>query len=107
MIDDFVKGLGELRDRRLKDALNIKEQHENSTKAYKMYSKILDDYLWVVATGRELQEMVAEGINETIYTHEEVSRMIDDGVSKEGLKAIHKVKKAFSGSSIVDISDED
>ncbi len=74
---------------------------------YKIYSKILDDYLWIVATDKELQALVEGGIKETIYTHEEVSRMIDEGISKEGLKAIHKVKKAFSGSSIEDISDED
>jgi hypothetical protein len=74
---------------------------------YKIYSKILDDYLWIVATDKELKELIAEGIQETIYTHEEVSRMMDEGVSKEGLKTIHKIKKAFSGSSIEEISDED
>lgn len=72
-------------------------------KAYKIYSKVLNDYLWLVGTEKELQEMVAEGIKEAIYTHEEVSRMIDEGVSKEGLAAIHKVKRNFPKSTIEDI----
>lgn len=76
-------------------------------KSYKIYSKILDDYLWLVPTDNEMQELVAEGIKETIYTHEEVSRMIDEGVSKGGLKAIHKVKQAFPLSSVEDVSNED
>jgi len=74
--------------------------------SYKIYSKILDDYLWIVATDKELQALVAEGIKEVIYTQEEVLRMIDEGVTKEGLKAIHKVKKVFPLSSVEDISDE-
>ena len=76
-------------------------------KTYKIYSRILDNYLWIVATDKELKELVSEGIKETIYTHEEVSRMIDEGVSKEGLKTIHKVKKAFPLSSVEDVSNED
>lgn len=73
---------------------------------YKIYSRILDDYLWIVANDKELQELVDEGIKETIYTQEEVSRMIDEGVSKEGLKAIHKVKKSFTGAMVEDIENE-
>jgi hypothetical protein len=75
-------------------------------KTHKIYSKILEDYLWIVATDKELQGLVDEGINETIYTQEEVSKMIDGDVTKEGLKAIHRVKKFFPGSSVEDISNE-
>jgi hypothetical protein len=32
--------------------------------------------------------------------------MIDEGVPKEGLKAIHRVKKFFPGSSVEDITYE-
>ena len=71
--------------------------------AYKIHSKILEDDIWVVPTEKELQELVDEGIEETIYTLEEVSRMIDEGVTKEGLNGIHKVKKALPASSIEDI----
>lgn len=70
---------------------------------YKIYSKILDDYLWLVPTDNEMKKLVTEGITDVIYTKKEVSRMIDESVSKEGLKAIHKVKNIFPGSSIEDI----
>jgi len=73
---------------------------------YKIYSKILDDYLWIAATKEELQELVNEGTDDVIYSQGEILRMIDEGVPKEGLKAIHRVKKFFPGSSVEDISDE-
>ncbi|ODS34504.1 MAG: hypothetical protein SCARUB_00380 [Candidatus Scalindua rubra] len=75
-------------------------------KTYKIYSKILDDYLWIVANGKELQELVTEGVKDVIYTQEEVSRMIDECVSKEGLKVIHKVKKSFTGATVENIENE-
>ena len=74
---------------------------------YKIYSKILDDYLWIVATDNELKELVAEGIKETIYTHEEVSRMIEEGVSREGLVAIQEIKKGFPGATVGKIEQAD
>ncbi len=73
-------------------------------KTYKIYSRILEDYLWIAATEEELQELVGEGITEVIYTQEETDKLMKDKVSKEGLKAIHKVKNAFPGSNIEDIS---
>ena len=59
-----------------------------------------------MATNRELQDLVNEGIKETIYTQEEVSRMIDEDVSKEGLVALHKVKGAFPATTVEDIESE-
>ena len=110
MIDNFVKELEGLKKRRENNALDTIEHRKASIssekKAYKIYSKILDDCLWIVANGKELQELVDEGIKGTIYTREEVSRMIDEGVSKEGLKAIHKVKKSFTGAMVENIENE-
>jgi hypothetical protein len=74
--------------------------------AYKIYSKILGDYLWIVASDRDLQDLVDEGIKETIYTQEEVSRIIDEDVSKEGLTALHKVKGVFPAATVEDIDSE-
>jgi hypothetical protein len=74
--------------------------------AYKIHSKILGDDLWIVASDRELQDLVDEGIKETIYTQEEVSMMIDEDVSKEGLAAIHKVKEAFPAATVEDIDSK-
>lgn len=72
---------------------------------YKIYSKILDDYIWIAATEREYQGLVAEGIKEVIYTQEEANKLMANKVSKDGLRAIHKIKKNFPGASIQDISD--
>ena len=74
--------------------------------AYKIHSRILADYLWLVADDNELQGLVDEGITDAIYTKYEVSRMIDEGVTKEGLKAIHKVKGAFPAATVEDIDSE-
>ncbi len=74
--------------------------------AYKIHSKILGDDLWIVPSDRELQDLVDEGIKETIYTQEEVSRMIDADVSKGGLTALHKVKGAFPAATVEDIESE-
>ncbi len=82
------------------------ENKRPKKKSYKIHSKILDDDLWIVATDKELKELISEGIKEVIYTQDEISRMIDEGVSKEGLVAIHKVKNAFPVSGIEDISKE-
>ena len=81
-------------------------QPKSGKKAYKIHSEILNDDIWIVATDKELQGLVDEGIKETIYTQEEVSRMIDEGVSKEGLKAIHKVKEAFPAATVENIENE-
>ncbi len=54
----------------------------------------------------EVQQPQSEKIEETVYSFCEVSKIIDEGVSKEGLEAIHKVKKAFSGSKIEIIENE-
>jgi hypothetical protein len=75
-------------------------------KAYKIYSKILEDYLWIVATDKERQELVSEGIRDVIYTQEEVSKLMGKNITKEGLVAIHKIKKAFAVATVGDIENE-
>lgn len=74
--------------------------------SYRIYSKTLDDYLWIVATERGLQELVDEGVKDAIYTQKEVSTLMGEGVTKSGLVAIHKIKKAFSGATVEDIENE-
>ncbi len=70
---------------------------------YKVYSKILDDFLWIVANEKELRDLIAEGVQDAIYIHNDIEKL--DGISKEGLKAIHKIKKAFPGATIEDIKE--
>mgnify|MGYP003991849071 CR=1 FL=1 len=76
------------------------EDKRSKGKYYKIYSKILEDDLWIVTTDRELKALVSKGITDVMYTQEEVSRMMDESVSEEGLKAVHKVKKSFSGAIV-------
>ena len=59
------------------------EDKRSKGKYYKIYSKILEDDLWIVTTDRELKALVSKGITDVMYTQEEVSRMIDEGVTKE------------------------
>ncbi len=73
-------------------------------KMYKIYSKILGDHLWLVPTDREMRELVAEGIQGPVYTHDEITKL--EGISKEGLKKIHNVKKVFPGATVEDIRRE-
>jgi hypothetical protein len=68
---------------------------------YKVYSKILDDFLWIVANEKELRNLIAEGVQDAIYIHHDIEQL--DGISKEGLKAIHKIKRVFPGSTVEDI----
>ncbi len=82
------------------------ENKRPKNKPYKIYSKILKDYLWIAATEKELTELVSEGTKDVIYTQEEVSKLIEESVSSEGLEAIHKVKMAFPESTIENIENE-
>ncbi len=41
-------------------------------------------------------------VEEPVYSYKEVKKL--EGVSVEGLAAIHKVKNTFLGSSVVDVS---
>ena len=68
---------------------------------YKIYSKILDSCLWVVATDAEMRKMLDEGIEEPIYTHEDITKL--GGVSRKGLIKIHNIKKIFPGATVEDI----
>ncbi len=105
MSNSLLKGLEGLRKRRQSKTSENEEYQKSGTtskkKTYKIYSKILDAYLWVVATDAEMQKMLAEGVEEPIYTYDDVVKL--DGISKEGLKAIHKIKKVFPESTVEDI----
>ncbi len=69
---------------------------------YKIYSKILNEFLWIVANEKELRDLIAEGVQDAIYIHNDLEQL--DGISKEGLKAIHKFKRIFPGSTVEDVN---
>jgi hypothetical protein len=66
--------------------------------AYKVYSEILEDYLWIVETDKDLHTLRDRGIQDAVYTLDECQKM--KGVDKEHLRVIHEVKKVFKNSRI-------
>ena len=69
--------------------------------AYRIYSSILQAYLWVVDTHRDLHTLRGRGIKEPVYTLDEIRQL--KGIDKDGLKDIHKVKEVFEESTIVEV----
>ena len=69
--------------------------------AYKIYSNILQAFLWVVDTDDDVWALRREGVTEPIYTADEVRKL--KGISKEGLKRVHRVKGVFEGSKVRDV----
>jgi hypothetical protein len=70
--------------------------------AYKIYSKILQAYLWVVDTDQDMHTLRSSGITEAIYTPDEIPKL--KGLDKDTLKEIHQIKATFPESSIKEIS---
>ncbi|MBT9169150.1 MAG: hypothetical protein DDT19_02504 [Syntrophomonadaceae bacterium] len=70
--------------------------------AYKVYSEILQAYLWIVDTDRDMHSLRSQGITEAIYSFKEIKELMK--LSKEDLKEIHRVKEAFPESTIEEIN---
>jgi hypothetical protein len=67
--------------------------------AVKVWSEILQDYLWVVDTDKDMHSLRAsQGASEAIYTSGEVKKL--KGLSKDSLREIHKVKEIFKDSKV-------
>src|SRR4030067_1489110 len=69
--------------------------------AYKVYSEILEAYLWVVDTDQDMHCLRSHGVAEAIYTHREIREL--KKLSEEDLKAIHIVKEVFPESTVEEI----
>ena len=65
---------------------------------WKIFSEILQDHLWVVPALEDAADLIAQGVEEPIYTEEEVDW--ERGASRETKRAVHQVKKAFPGSRV-------
>ncbi|MGQ9571049.1 MAG: hypothetical protein ACUVUQ_09475 [Thermodesulfovibrionales bacterium] len=70
--------------------------------AYKVYSDILEAYLWIVDTDHDMHSLRSQGVSEAIYTADEIKKL--RGLSKESLKEIHKVKEVFPESTVEEIN---
>lgn len=64
----------------------------------KIFSKLFDEEIWLVADQEEMEALVRKGVKETIYMAWEIP--ILRGKSKEHLKAIHQTKKVFPGCAL-------
>jgi len=69
---------------------------------YKVYSEILQAYLWVVETDQDMHSLRSNGVTEAIYTHDEIRELKNMG--KDSLKEIHKVKEVFENSKIIEVN---
>ncbi len=58
---------------------------------YRIYSNILEDYLWIVETDQDRGELLSEGATDPVYTGKEIEQM--KGMSKRQLQKINTVKK--------------
>ena len=69
--------------------------------AYRIYSNILQGYLWIVDTDRDLHSLRDQGITEAVYTRQEIGEL--QKLPKEVLKDIHKIKEVFDKSVIEEV----
>jgi hypothetical protein len=72
--------------------------------AYKIYSEILQDHLWVVESASDMHSLRAQGVTEAIYTAQEIAEL--KGADKEQLQAVHKAKTVFPYSVIINSKKE-
>lgn len=70
--------------------------------AYKIYSEILQGYLWIVDTDADMHSLRGLSVTEAIYTTDEVKKL--KGIDKDALKGIQTVKKVFEKSKIEEVN---
>ena len=69
--------------------------------AYKVYSKALDAFIWLVDDDEDRQGLLSQKVTEPVYTINDVSQL--KKLPKEHLKAIQKIKTIFPMASIEEI----
>ena len=70
--------------------------------AYRVYSEILEAFLWVVADDEDMKTpRTSQKVTEPIYTADEIRKL--KGIDKEELKMVHKVKTEFPESIVQDM----
>jgi hypothetical protein len=68
----------------------------NRFTSVRIYSRLLDDTLWLVWDEEEMKQLIAKGVKGTVYVVDEISILMNK--SKEHLEAVHRVKKVFPGA---------
>ena len=69
--------------------------------AYRIYSEILQAFLWVVDTEKDMRTLRDRNITEPIYTADEIRKL--KGINKEDLKKVHRVKEIFENSQVEEV----
>jgi len=72
--------------------------------AFRVWSEILQAYLWIVETDQDM-DAISELKGETINSFDEIKEMRK--LSPEGIKQIHEVKKVFQGSKVRNVTRKD
>jgi hypothetical protein len=71
--------------------------------AYKVWSELLQAYLWVVDTDDDMHSLRSKKVSEAIYTGDEIRNL--KNLCKDSLREIHKVKEVFPDSIVDEIKD--
>ena len=66
----------------------------------RVYSENLHAHYWIVENEKDMDRLREHGIEEAIYTKQEMERLKD--ADSETLKIIHQVKEVFENSQIED-----
>lgn len=69
--------------------------------AYRIYSEILEAFLWVVNTDEDMKSLRDRSITEPIYTADVIRKL--RGIDKEDLKKVHRVKEIFENSQVEEV----
>ncbi|MGO8991198.1 MAG: hypothetical protein ACLQGU_17770 [bacterium] len=64
----------------------------------KIFSKLFNGEIWLVADQEEMEALVEKGVKEVIYMAWEIP--ILKGKDKASLKAVHATKKVFPGAGL-------
>ncbi|OGW56026.1 MAG: hypothetical protein A2Y81_00795 [Nitrospirae bacterium RBG_13_43_8] len=73
--------------------------------AYKVWSEILQAYLWVVDTDHDMHSLRSQKVSEAIYAADEIGKL--KGIDIDSLKVIHKAKEVFQHSKVEEINKSD
>lgn len=64
----------------------------------KIYSKLFEEEIWLVATKEEMEALASTGVREVVYMAWEIPLLKE--INKEKLMVIHSVKKIFPGAGL-------
>jgi hypothetical protein len=69
--------------------------------AYRIYSEILEEFLWVADTDEDMKSLRNKNITEPINTADEIYKL--KGIDKEDHKKVHRVKEIFENSQVEEV----